>query len=1756
MLLTSVGKCAKQQIYISVTERIIGMQYVKQMVRTLLPVTLGLALLAPVAQAVNYNPATTLTVYIHGFDADGPTSTWLAGDDSPNSDACGMWNDVQRLAPLLGAPTWQQNPTAPNCVCAATYYGSTLPTWYTAQDIADDNAFGDNVVPKYALREAKYIRHCLNRAPGATSVHVMSASFGSLIARYMIEHNVLNLCSDGLISRWSPVVGVLRGNWLASTGSNLYLLALGQIFGVDHADDPDIPQMNYSWVDANISAHDTLNSPYFGPMVFNQFTATDDDAGYITDANNNANDNMNMNTDEYFAGYTTAAALHPATDATLLMPGLAYYRNYHTGVRDNSAMWASLVAAAQSNKRVTIRLSRLMAKGEDGFPYNNKQWVYHATVYSPRSAVLYGNTRPVSDLAWEDGVSPKFSIGQDETINPNTAVFDMIVPPGETQLQLTFTLETLENQYTYYNVLRIGYGGNSEEGTFTLTIPTTQNSMVTVSNGNLEADLSTSIHYVCYQPPVLPQQTARTIGELTLLTVANTATDFNPPGDVLSYQLINPPSGAAIDSNGVITWTPTEAQGSTANTITTVVSDGTSSATNSFVVNVIAPPVVGVITNALTTCGTTCISLGGSVGGCATGGVWTTTGAGSFSPDATTVNASYCPSPADIGQMVTNTLTSQGPCAPYSDDTAQVVVAVITPPAAGVVTSALTTCGTTCISLGGSVGGCATGGVWTTTGAGAFSPDAATVNASYCPSPADYGQAITCTLTSQGPCAPCSDASAQVVVTVITPPTAGVVANALTTCGTNCISLGGAVGGCATGGFWTTAGTGTFTPDASTVNASYCPSAADVAAHAVTVTLTSTGPCAPCGDATAQAVLTIITPPTASAGGNQTIYVGQSTAGLGGSVGGGAAGGVWSASSAPLAGSFSPSDTAMNATYNPSSIDIANGTVTLTLSSTGQLPCPATTAQVVVTITAKIITTTTLDFTNPQTYGSTVLSATVTSTNGASGTVTFMDGTTNLASVTLTNGMASLATNLTVAGSPHAIQAVFTDPASEYETSSASSNLTITAREVTLGGSKTYDGTTTVTPAQGLTLQNNVDGENLSLAPTDGIVYLAGRNAGLEDIISVVSTNISSYNYCSNILSYGYCSNILSYNYCSNILSYNYCSNIVGYGYCSNILSYNYCSNVVGYSSPSRVQVQGATGGSWSSAQNGSFNVGLNGTGAGNTLVAVINTDSDGTGRVSSLSGAGTWTRLGQAENGTSCPWGSETEMWYAPNIGSGATSVTINVNSTGGLTCFVLAEAVVVEYGLMTSSPLDQYSQASGGGSPANSGSANGNQGYEVWVAGLGTANSSGYSTLSGQSSGWTFIGSQSKNVTLSGTGTYNTIYTYDQITGNTTGTASCSANESGNTAWAGVVGTFKGSAPPIWGTPYICGTNWGTSYVCVTNWDAPYVCGANWSAPEVCGTNWGTPYVCVTNWDAPYVCGTNYVYPANVALAGPATPNYTMTPIGAVTIAPTNLTVTAASNTKNYDGTTTATNTPTITAGSIQPGDTAPIGGWTETYDTPDVGTDKTLTPAGLVLDGNDGANYYYTYAPDLTGVISALTTTTLLGSDVNPSGVGANVTFTATVTALDPIPVGDVVFSANNTPFATKTLTGGGNTVTASTTALPAGTNTIVAEYLGGLDYMPSVSDPLSQVVTNNVIYSQTNVVLSVVSHHDTTFTLNFQGTHGAEYYVVYTANIKDKMPVWTPVVGSTNTASPTDGTWSCVVSNPAPAYYCPVAVNPAP
>jgi hypothetical protein len=78
--------------------------------------------------------------------------------------------------------------------------------------------------------------------------------------------------------------------------------------------------------------------------------------------------------------------------------------------------------------------------------------------------------------------------------------------------------------------------------------------------------------------PTLASQPAVSVDELTLLRVTNTATDVDIPTLTLSYALLNPPAGATIDTNGIISWTPTEVQGPSTNLLETVVTDSGSPA--------------------------------------------------------------------------------------------------------------------------------------------------------------------------------------------------------------------------------------------------------------------------------------------------------------------------------------------------------------------------------------------------------------------------------------------------------------------------------------------------------------------------------------------------------------------------------------------------------------------------------------------------------------------------------------------------------------------------------------------------------------------------------------------------------------------------------------------------------------------------------------------------------------------------------------------------------------------------------------------------------------------------------------------------------------------------------------------------------------------------------------------------------------------------------------------------------------------------
>ncbi|MEO7081162.1 MAG: hypothetical protein ABIY71_06515, partial [Flavobacteriales bacterium] len=325
----------------------------------------------------------------------------------------------------------------------------------------------------------------------------------------------------------------------------------------------------------------------------------------------------------------------------------------------------------------------------------------------------------------------------------------------------------------------------------------------------------------------------------------------------------------------------------------------------------------------------------------ATGGVWSG-GAGTFDPSTTNMNAVYTPTAAEINSgsvVLTLTSTGNGSCIVVTD---QVQLSFTTAPTANAGANSSVCSNNANIVLNGSVT-VATSGIWSG-GTGSFSPNNTTLNATYTPTAAEINNgSVTLILTTTGN-GNCTPATSSRTITFTPAPIVDAGTNG-TVCGNaSAISLNGSVIG-ATGGVWS-GGTGTYSPNASTLNMTYTPSAAEVTAGTVTLLLTSTGN-SNCNAVSDQVTYLITPAPTANAGANQTLCANNPIASLNGSFTL-ATGGVWSGGN----GSFDPSTTNMVATYTPTAAEIANGSVTLTLTTTGNSNCLAASSQVVLAFTA------------------------------------------------------------------------------------------------------------------------------------------------------------------------------------------------------------------------------------------------------------------------------------------------------------------------------------------------------------------------------------------------------------------------------------------------------------------------------------------------------------------------------------------------------------------------------------------------------------------------------------------------------------------------------------------------------------------------------------------------------------------------------------------------------------------------------------
>jgi len=193
----------------------------------------------------------------------------------------------------------------------------------------------------------------------------------------------------------------------------------------------------------------------------------------------------------------------------------------------------------------------------------------------------------------------------------------------------------------------------------------------------------------------------------------------------------------------------------------------------------------------------------------------------------------------------------------------------------------------------------------------------------------------------------CMDSSSQTVI--VTPLSNANAGSNQTICAGNSVSLNGSLSQVGTGQ-WSSGGSGIFTPSSDSLNTSYIPSAADILAGSVNLTLTPTGSCA---GASSMLTITINPGPLVNAGPNLTLCNYTSLFPVSGTVSG-AMGGSWSTTGS---GTFTPSSTLLNTNYVPSATD-KTGTVFLILTSTGNGTCPASRDSISVSFIADPFTST------------------------------------------------------------------------------------------------------------------------------------------------------------------------------------------------------------------------------------------------------------------------------------------------------------------------------------------------------------------------------------------------------------------------------------------------------------------------------------------------------------------------------------------------------------------------------------------------------------------------------------------------------------------------------------------------------------------------------------------------------------------------------------------------------------------------------
>ncbi len=231
-------------------------------------------------------------------------------------------------------------------------------------------------------------------------------------------------------------------------------------------------------------------------------------------------------------------------------------------------------------------------------------------------------------------------------------------------------------------------------------------------------------------------------------------------------------------------------------------------------------------------------------------------------------------------------------------------------------------------------------------------------------------------------------------------------------------------------------------------------------------------------------------------------------------------------------------------------------------------------------------------------------------------------------------------------------------------------------------------------------------------------------------------------------------------------------------------------------------------------------------------------------------------------------------------------------------------------------------------------------------------------------------------------------------------------------------------------------------------------------------------------------------------IAVTGTDAANYTFNGTAAAQAAITAraVTVTAVSDSKAYDGTTTSVGVPALSGAGLASSDTS---AFTQSFDTKNVSTGKMLTPAGLVNDGNSGNNYLVTFVTVDSGSITPASLTVSADDKMKITSM-PNPTLTATYAGF--------VAGENSSVLTTQVTL-----ATTADTSSPPGQYPIIASGAAAPNYEISYVEGVLTVVTPPV--------LTEAKAEGNSFSFSFESVLGQNYQVEATDSFAGGT--WVPV-----------------------------------